>query len=52
VREALGLSLLEGKAIVEGASTEPKTIKDGLSKAEAEELKGKLEAAGATVELK
>ena len=48
VREATGLGLAESKALVDGA---PKNVKEGLKKEEAEELKGKLEAAGATVEL-
>ena len=49
VREATGLGLKEAKALVDGA---PAAVKEGIAKAEAEELKGKLEAAGATVELK
>lgn len=49
VRAITGLGLGEAKALVEGA---PKAVKEGASKAEAEELKKKLEAAGATVELK
>ncbi len=49
VKEATGLGLGEAKAIVDGA---PKTIKEGLKKEEAADLKGKLEAAGASVELK
>jgi large subunit ribosomal protein L7/L12 len=49
VRAITGLGLGEAKALVESA---PKAIKEGVSKAEAEELKKKLEAAGATVELK
>jgi large subunit ribosomal protein L7/L12 len=44
-----GLGLGEAKALVEAA---PKAIKEGASKAEAEEIKTKLEAAGAKVELK
>lgn len=48
VREATGLGLKEAKALVDGA---PGKIKEGLSKDEAEELKGKLEEAGAEVEL-
>ncbi len=48
VREATGLGLAESKALVESA---PKNVKEGLKKAEAEELKAKLETAGATVEL-
>lgn len=49
VRGATGLGLKEAKEMVESA---PKNIKEGLSKEEAEELKKKLEAAGAKVELK
>ena len=49
VKEICGLGLKEAKELVEGA---PKAIKEGVSKADAEEIKGKLEAAGATVELK
>ncbi|MCC7538297.1 MAG: 50S ribosomal protein L7/L12 [Deltaproteobacteria bacterium] len=49
VREITNLGLAEAKALVEGA---PKTVKEGVSKAEAEELKKKLEEAGATVSLK
>ena len=49
VREITGLGLAEAKALVDGA---PKTLKEAAPKAEAEELKAKLEAAGATVELK
>ena len=49
VREVTGLGLAEAKAVVEGA---PKALKEGVSKEEAEELKGKLEEAGAKVELK
>lgn len=49
VRAITGLGLGEAKALVESA---PKAIKEGVNKAEAEELKKKLEAAGATVELK
>lgn len=49
VRAITGLGLKEAKDLVEGA---PKTVKEAVAKAEAEELKGKLEAAGATVELK
>ncbi len=49
VRAITGLGLGEAKALVEGA---PKAVKEGASKAEAEELKKKLEGAGATVELK
>ena len=49
VREATGLGLKEAKDLVEGA---PSAIKEGVSKEEAEELKAKLEAAGAEVKLK
>ena len=49
VKEITGLGLKEAKELVEGA---PKAIKEGVSKADAEEIKGKLEAAGTTVELK
>jgi len=49
VRAITGLGLKEAKDLVDGA---PKPVKEGLSKAEAEALKAKLEAAGATVELK
>lgn len=49
VKELLGLGLKEAKEFVEAA---PKTIKEGASKAEADELKAKLEEAGATVEIK
>jgi large subunit ribosomal protein L7/L12 len=49
VREITGLGLKEAKELVEGA---PKTVKESLPKAEAEELKKKLEDAGAKVELK
>src|SRR5438067_13901364 len=44
-----GLGLAEAKALVQGA---PKTIKEGVTKAEAEEIKKKIEAAGAKVEIK
>lgn len=49
VRAITGLGLGEAKALVEGA---PKPLKEGVNKAEAEEIKGKIEAAGGTVELK
>ncbi len=49
VREMTGLGLKEAKDLVEGA---PKAVKEGAAKAEAEDLKKKLEAAGAKVELK
>ena len=48
VRDATGLGLKEAKDLVDGA---PKTIKEGVAKEEAEELKAKFEEAGATVEL-
>ena len=48
VREATGLGLKEAKDLVDGA---PKTIKEGLNKDEAEDLKAKLAEAGAVVEL-
>jgi large subunit ribosomal protein L7/L12 len=49
VREITGLGLKEAKDLVEGA---PKTLKEAVSKTEAEEMKKKLEDAGAKVELK
>ena len=50
VRSAIpGLGLAEAKALVEGA---PKTIKEGVTKQEADEIKKKVEAAGAKVEIK
>ena len=49
VRAITGLGLKEAKDLVEGA---PKPVKEGLSKAEAEAIKTKLEATGATAELK
>ncbi len=49
VRAISGLGLKEAKELVESV---PKSVKEGVSKQEAEELKAKLEAAGATVELK
>ncbi len=49
VKEICGLGLKEAKELVESA---PKAIKEGISKAEAEELKAKLEEVGAKVELK
>ncbi|MFH0872574.1 MAG: 50S ribosomal protein L7/L12 [bacterium] len=48
VRAITGLGLKEAKDLVEGA---PKPVKSGVSKAEADELKSKLEAVGATVEI-
>ncbi len=49
VREITGLGLAEAKAVVDGA---PKTLKEGVAKEEAEEMKAKLEEVGATIELK
>ncbi len=49
VREITGLGLKEAKDVVDSA---PKAVKEGVSKAEAEEIKAKLEAEGAAVELK
>ena len=49
VKEILGLGLKEAKEVVESA---PKTLKEGASKADAEEMKKKLEEVGAKVELK
>ena len=49
VREATGLGLAEAKAVVDGA---PKTVKEGVSKEDAEAIKEKFEAAGAKVEIK
>ena len=49
VRAITGLGLKEAKDLVEGA---PKTVKEGATKTEGEDIKAKLEAAGATVELK
>ena len=49
VKDILGLGLKEAKEFVEAA---PKTVKEGASKAEADEIKAKLEEAGATVEIK
>ena len=49
VKEITGLGLKEAKEVVDGA---PKTLKEGVSKAEAEEIKTKLEEAGAKIELK
>ena len=48
VKNALGLGLKEAKELVDGA---PKTLKENVSKAEAEELKAKLEEVGAVIEL-
>ena len=49
VRDATGLGLKEAKELVDGA---PKTVKEGVSKEEAEELKAKFSEVGATIELK
>ena len=49
IKEITGLGLKEAKEFVESA---PKAVKEGISKADAEELKAKIEASGATVELK
>ena len=49
VRDATGLGLKEAKELVDGA---PKTVKEGASKEEAEELKAKFSEVGATIELK
>ena len=49
VKEVLGLGLKEAKDLVDGA---PATLKDGMKKAEAEEIKKKIEVAGGKVELK
>ena len=49
IKEITGLGLKESKELVESA---PKAVKEGASKTDAEDLKAKLEAAGATVELK
>lgn len=49
VREITGLGLADAKALVDGA---PKTIKEAVSKDEAEEMKTKLEEVGAQIELK
>jgi large subunit ribosomal protein L7/L12 len=49
VRAITGLGLAEAKALVEAA---PKAVKEGATKAEAEDIKSKIEAAGGTVELK
>lgn len=49
VREATGLGLKDAKALVDDA---PKVVKEGVSKEEAEELKGQLEEVGASIEIK
>ena len=48
-KEVLGLGLKEAKEVVEAA---PKAIKEGVSQAEADEIKAKFEEAGATIEIK
>ena len=48
-KDVLGLGLKEAKAVVESA---PTTVKEGISKADAEAIKAKLEEAGATIEIK
>lgn len=52
VREITGLGLKEAKELVEGAESAPKVLKETAPKAEAEDIKKKLEAAGAKVTLK
>ncbi|WP_018924682.1 50S ribosomal protein L7/L12 [Salsuginibacillus kocurii] len=49
VREVTGLGLKEAKAVVDGA---PETLKEGVSKEDAEEIKSQLEEAGASIEVK
>jgi large subunit ribosomal protein L7/L12 len=49
IKDVMGLGLKESKEFVEGL---PKAVKEGASKADAEEIKTKLEAAGATIEIK
>ncbi len=49
VRSITGLGLKEAKALVDGA---PNAVKEGVSKEEAEDIKGRLEAVGAEIELK
>lgn len=49
IKDALGIGLVEAKAITDGV---PKVVKEGMAKADAEELKKKLEVAGGVVELK
>jgi len=49
LREVLGMGLADAKGVADAA---PKIVKEGMDKAAADELKAKLEAAGATVELK
>ena len=52
VRDTLQIGLKEAKDMVDGAATTPAVVKEGVKKEEAEEMKKKFEAAGATVELK
>lgn len=52
VREVMQLGLKESKEFVESSANEPQPVKEGVPKKDAEELKKKLEDAGATVELK
>lgn len=52
VRDALQIGLKEAKDLVDGAVASPAVLKEGLKKEEAEEMKKKLEEAGATIELK
>ena len=52
VRDAAGKGLKEAKDLVDAAATSPQIVKENVKKEEAEELKKKFEAAGATVELK
>jgi large subunit ribosomal protein L7/L12 len=49
IKDVMGLGLKESKEFVEGL---PKAVKEGTSKSDAEELKAKLEASGATIEIK
>ena len=49
IKDVMGLGLKESKEVVEGL---PKNVKEGASKADAEDIKAKLEAAGATIEIK
>ena len=49
IKDVMGLGLKESKEFVEGL---PKAVKEGASKADAEDIKAKLEAAGATIEIK
>lgn len=52
VKEACGLGLKEAKDLVDAAASAPSTLKEGVSKEEAEALKKTIEAAGAEIELK